>query len=294
MAPRKTLLTVGATLLALTSFAGNSLLCRLALRPQSIDAASFTAVRLVTGGIVLLLIALVRWKSLGRFGWGGSWRAALALFAYAAAFSYAYNGLSAGTGALLLFGSVQVSMIAWGMSRGDRPSIAEWIAILTASTGLVVLVFPGLAAPPLMSAALMVLAGAAWGAYSLLGRGSPDPIAATTGNFVRAAAFALPLVAVPLSANWINLPFEANWHADRRGWMLAMASGGLTSAIGYVIWYYALRGLASTRAALVQLAVPVLTAVGGVVLLAETVTPRLFLSAALILGGVSLAFFRRK
>jgi drug/metabolite transporter (DMT)-like permease len=207
---RNPLLILGATCLALTSFAGNSLLCRLALSPQSIDAASFTAARLVTGGIVLLLITLVRWRPLGRFGWGGSWRAALALFCYAAAFSYAYNGLSAGTGALLLFGSVQVSMIAWGMSRGVRPSIAEWIAILTASTGLVVLVLPGLTAPPWTSAALMVLAGAAWGAYSLLGRGSPDPIAATTGNFVRAAVFALPLVAVPLSAHLGKSPVRGD------------------------------------------------------------------------------------
>lgn len=294
MDSRNPLLTIGATLLALASFAGNSLLCRLALRPHSIDAASFTAIRLITGAVVLTLIAALRWKSLGRFSWGGSWRAAGALFAYAAAFSYAYNGLSAGTGALLLFGAVQVSMIAWGMFRGERPSTAEWLAILAASTGLVVLVFPGLAAPPPISAILMAIAGASWGAYSLLGRGSADPISATTGNFVRAAVLSLTLIALSYTNVAFDIPIGEAWHADRRGLTLAMTSGGLTSAIGYVIWYYALRGLAATRAALVQLSVPVLTAVGGIVLLAETVSPRLFVAAALILGGVSLAFFRRR
>lgn len=274
-------MTCAATGAALVAFAGNSLLCRLALRPRAMDPASFTAVRIVTGAIVLLGIAVWRRQRGDLAPWGGSWQAAGALFAYAAAFSFAYNELNAGTGALLLFGSVQVTMIIGAMVRGERPRAREWLALIIAASGLVVLVAPGLAAPPLGSAALMACAGCAWGCYSLLGRRTADPIAATTGNFARAGVFSCVLA----------VGFAANWHVETRGMILAMLSGGVTSALGYVTWYVALRGLAATRAALVQLSVPVLTAIGGVVLLAESFTAQLLIAAGLILGGVAVAVF---
>jgi len=262
------------TLLALVAFAGNSILCRLALGEQSIDAASFAALRLFSGALVLLVALRLRGERPT-----GSWTAGLALFLYAVPFSFAYLRLSTGTGALILFGTVQAIMIAAGLREGERPHRWEWCGLLLAVSGLVYLVSPGLRAPAHIGSALMVVAGVAWGAYSLRGRSSGSPVAATAGNFLRAVPFALLVSLACLSAAHLSL----------RGVLLAMFSGAVTSGLGYVIWYAALRGLTTTRAATAQLAVPALAALGGVLLLGEPVTPRLVMAALLILGGVALA-----
>ena len=260
---------------AMLAFAGNSLLCRLALRGGSIDAASFTTLRLVSGAVVLALI--VR-KNFLR---SGDWPSALALFVYAAGFSWAYLQLSTATGALLLFGAVQVTMIAFGLWRGERLKTLQWAGLLAACVGLVEMLLPGLAAPPLGASLLMVSAGVAWGAYSLRGRGRGDPTATTAGNFWRAS-----LLAVALS-----LLVRESTHVDGNGALLALASGALASGLGYSIWYTALRNLSPSTAASIQLTVPALAALGAVLFLGESVTPRLFLTSLVILGGVGLVIF---
>lgn len=273
MTPR----TLALVALTLVAFASNSLLCRLALRDGAIDWASFTAIRLAAGAVALWVIVVLPRRA-GVLG-GGNKRMAGALLVYAIAFSYAYLELNAGTGALVLFGAVQATMIAAGMIAGERPTPWEWVGLAGAVGGLVYLVSPGLEAPSPIGAASMAIAGVAWGFYSLWGRGVADPATATAGNFVRAAPFALlPLAAVPL-------------HASAPGIWLAVVSGALTSGIGYVIWYHALRNLTATRAAVVQLAVPIVAAFGGVVLLSEVVTLRLVLASVVTLGGVALAIF---
>jgi drug/metabolite transporter (DMT)-like permease len=268
------------TTLALVAFAANSVLCRLALRDGAIDAASFSAIRLISGAATLLLLTTGHSKTAWRVD--GSWTSAALLFLYAVPFSFAYLGLSAGTGALILFGSVQLTMMVSALRSGERPRPLQWLGIGLACAGLVYLVLPGLTAPPLGSAALMALAGCAWGFYSLRGRAATNPLAQTTSNFVRA----VPMV---LAVSALALP---QLHVEPRGALLAVASGALASALGYVVWYTALRGLTATRAAVVQLAVPVLAAAGGVVLLAEMVTHQLVLSAAMVLGGIALALPR--
>ncbi len=268
--------TASLTALALVAFAGNSLLCREALGHRLMDPASFTAVRLASGAVVLWLVARFRGGAPLR---QGHWISALALFGYAAAFSLAYLDLTAGTGALLLFGSVQLTMLGWGLATGERPRPAEWMGLALALGGLVVLVRPGLTAPPAAGAALMALAGFAWGVYSLRGRGNRDALGATAGNF---------LLTVPMAA-LLLLAGRGQLHTTGSGLVLAGASGALASGAGYAIWYTALPALTATRAALVQLLVPVLAAAGGVVLLAEPVPLRLPLAAALVLGGVALA-----
>lgn len=263
------------TVLAMLAFAGNSLLCRLALKSAGIDPASFTAMRIVSGALVLWLIVLARTRSRAV---GGSWISALALFAYAAAFSYAYVDLAAATGALLLFGAVQVTMIGSGLLAGERLHGSQQLGLLSALAGLVGLLLPGLAAPSPRGAVLMLAAGAAWGVYSLRGRGAGDPLHATAGNFVRA---------VPLAGALFLLALQGS-RMDTAGAAYAVASGALTSGVGYAIWYAALRGLKATSAAIVQLSVPVITAFGGVAMLGETVTPRLLFASAAVLGGVAL------
>ncbi|HSD15748.1 MAG TPA: DMT family transporter [Thermomonas sp.] len=263
------------TLLALVAFAGNSLLCRAALAHTGIDAASFTLVRLLSGAVVLGLLARLR---RGGAGGRGNWLSALALFAYAAAFSFAYLRLSAGAGALLLFGAVQASMIAHGLWSGERLRPLQWGGLLLACGGLVGLVLPGLSAPPLAAALLMMMAGIAWGVYSLRGRGAGDPLQVTAGNFLRA---------LPMAAG-LALLLLRQASPDATGLGYAVLSGALASGVGYAIWYTALPLLASTTAATVQLAVPVIAALGGVFLLGEPLTPRLLLAAVAILGGVAL------
>ncbi|MFZ5877348.1 MAG: DMT family transporter [Nitrospirota bacterium] len=265
------------TALALLAFAANSVLCRLALGNATIDAASFTAIRLTAGAATLWL--LVRVATPARAARPrGDWVSAAALFTYATAFSFAYLSLSAGTGALVLFGAVQTTMILAGLQSGERPHPVQWAGLLAAAGGFAALVFPGLTAPSPAGAALMALAGAAWGVYSLRGRGATDPTAVTADNFMRSAPLALLVVLA-------TLPVA---HRSPQGVWLAVASGSLASGIGYVLWYAALRGLTATRAAAVQLAVPALVAFAGVMFLAEPVSPRLIGSAILILGGVGL------
>lgn len=266
------------TTLALIAFAFNSILCRLALRGEEADAAGFTGVRLLAGAVALIVISyFFSEKDKGRMK-RGSWPSSFFLFAYAACFSFAYLGLTTGTGALILFGSVQMTMIAVTIIRGEHPSALEWLGLVVALAGLVYLVFPGLASPPLVSSLLMAAAGMAWAGYTLRGKGSSDPLADTTGNFVRSLPFAAIIAVV----------FLPNLQLTTRGIVLAALSGAVTSGIGYAIWYAALKYHTSTRAAVLQLAVPVIAAVLGIVMLGEVATMRLGLSAILILGGVSL------
>ena len=266
------------------AFAANSVLCRLALGRGAIDAASFTSVRLASGALMLLLVAAAFGKKLPAMR---SYKplSALLLFLYAAAFSFAYINLSTGTGALILFGSVQATMLSVALCSGERPHAFEWAGLLLALGGLVYLVFPGIeSAPPLLSSTCMAVAGASWGLYSLVGRGSADPLADTTRNFV---------LALPLAFAVNLLALRGGAHVSSAGVMLAVLSGALASGVGYVVWYAALRGLTATRAATVQLAVPVLAAAGGVIVMSERVTLRLLLAAALILGGIGLALLVR-
>ena len=276
MSPRTLLLTA----LAMLAFAGNSLLCRLALRETGIDAASFTALRLTSGALILAL--LLRLRSASR-PIAGSWPGALALFAYAAAFSFAYLHLDTGVGALLLFGAVQLSMLLWGLWRGERLPALATLGTLLAGGGLLFLLLPGASAPPLSAALLMLLAGAAWGAYSLLGRGQGDPLAVTTGNFLRATPLGLLLAAALLA--------QLRW--DASGMLYAVLSGALTSGIGYAIWYSALPGLRASQAATVQLSVPILAALAGSLVLGEALSLRLMLSAIAVLGGIALVLGSR-
>jgi drug/metabolite transporter (DMT)-like permease len=208
----------------------------------------------------------------------GNWISAVALFAYAAGFSFAYTSLLAGTGALLLFGAVQATMILWGLYKGERLNAIQIVGFIVAVTGLVVLVFPGLSAPPLIGSILMLGAGVAWGIYSLRGKGERNPASVTTGNFVCAVPFAaaLGIISVP----WANY--------NLAGINYAVISGAVTSGLGYIIWYSALPGLRAASAATVQLSVPVLAATGGILLLGEPITVRYMLASVAVLGGIAL------
>lgn len=277
--------TAALTLLAMFAFAGNSLLCRLALQHTAIDAASFTSVRLASGALVLLL--LVVWRDRHRVSaapWAaGDWLSALALFVYAAGFSFAYRSMTAATGALLLFGVVQTVMIAWGLWRGERLRLIQWLGLAAAGAGLLALLLPGLTTPSFASGGVMAAAGAAWAVYSLRGRNAGDATAVTAGNFIRAVPLALALSA--------SLWKQARW--DGAGLVLAVASGALASGLGYAVWYTALRGLSTTRAAVSQLCVPALAAAGGVLLLGEGLTARLVGTSVAVLGGVALVILGR-
>lgn len=278
------------TVLAMIAFAGNSLLCRAALKQTSIDAASFLFIRIFSGAAALwLIVATRRWPIFNPSSNSsltarqsplrhGDWPSALALFAYAAAFSFAYNSLSAGTGALLLFGAVQATMILWALRKGERLHAIQLIGLALALSGLVVLLFPGLSAPPLTASILMLGAGVAWGIYSLRGKQSSNAIAATAGNFLRAVPFAA-IVSLSL------LPWA---HVDRAGVVYAAISGAVASGVGYAIWYSALAGLKATSAATVQLSVPVLAATGGILLLGESLSLRYVFASIAVLGGIAL------
>jgi drug/metabolite transporter (DMT)-like permease len=281
---------VAATCLALVAFAANSILCRLALGKDSIDAVSFTAVRLVSGALTLAIIAMLRKPKGPRIA--GRFLSALALFSYAIAFSLAYITLKTGAGALILFGCVQLTMIGYGITRGERPRALEWLGIAAAFGGLCYLVIkPDEAAPHPVGAALMAVAGIPWGMYSLRGRGVQDPIAATAGNFLYAAPLALIILPLGLASD--SLTMWPSLHYTPPGVYLALASGAITSGLGYVIWYRALPGLTATRAATVQLCVPVLAAIGGQFLSGEPITLPLVIASVLVLGGVGLAVFSR-
>jgi len=275
--------TIALTSSALVAFAANSLLCRVALRSESIDPALFSGIRLASGAL-LLLIVWRRSASNASVRLAGSWWSAIALFGYSTAFAFAYVGLSASTGALILFPTVQAALLLAGVRSGERPAAGQWIGLAISMAGLVYMVLPGLEAPPLASAALMVLAGLAWSLYTLRARGSGDPVGATAGNFTRA----VPMGLAALALYWARV----SWSWQGVAW--AVISGAITSGLGYVAWYAAVRHLTTTRAAIVQLAVPALAASAGVVMLGEAVTVRLVASGIAIVGGVALAITTRQ
>lgn len=272
---------IALTFLAMIAFAGNSLLCRAALKDSGMDAASFTTVRLVSGALTLwLLVQARRGIAVG----GGNWLSALALFAYAAGFSFSYLSLPAASGALLLFGAVQATMIGHAVWSGERFRKMQLVGLVLALGGLVGLLLPGLSAPPLAGSLLMLGAGVAWGVYSLRGRGQGDPTRVTAGNFLRAAPMAAAL----------SLLMMHQLSVDAAGFWYALASGALTSAMGYAIWYTAMPNLKATSAATVQLSVPVIAALGGVAFLGEEITLRLVLASLAILGGIAMVIIEKQ
>lgn len=274
--------TILITTVAMIAFASNSLLNRLALGQNAIDPTSYTTIRIASGAVMLLILASLQRKT-DQPIFRGSWISAAFLFLYAITFSFAYLSLSTGTGALILFGSVQVTMIIVALRGGERPRPLEWIGLILALGGLVYLVFPGLTAPSPLGSALMTIAGIAWGSYTLRGRGSQNPLGNTAGNFI----YATPMISIILLFSLNNI------HISSSGILYAIISGAITSGVGYAIWYAALRGLTTTRAATVQLSVPVIAAWSGVVFLAENVSLRLFIAGILILGGIGLALSSR-
>lgn len=269
------------TSLAMIAFAGNSLLCRLALNQTNIDAASFTAIRLISGAIMLWLVVQLR---SGTQSGRGNWLSAFALFSYATGFSFAYVSLPTATGALLLFGAVQATMIGYGIWAGERLLKPQLFGLLLAFGGLVGLLLPGLTAPPLSGSILMLGAGVAWGIYSLRGKGAGDPTKVTAGNFIRAVPIAAVLSAVMLNRTAV----------DAAGFWYAVSSGALASGLGYAIWYTALPALKATNAATVQLSVPVIAALGGIIFLGEPITLRLAVASVAILGGIALVIMKKQ
>jgi len=270
-----------ATMIA---FAANSLLCRAALRGGAIDAVSFTAIRLASGTVVLVAITQLQ-RGPDDAGRDGSWRAAIALGLDALAFSLAYLRLGAGAGALLRFGAVQLTMIAGGLLGGDRPSLRQWAGLAAAAAGMVVINLPSLDAPAPGGAALMIGAGVAWGLYSLYGRGARRPIRATAGNFVRC---------LPLTAGFAAIAVATTAQVTARGAVLAAVSGAITSGLGYCVWYAVLPSLGAARAAIVQLSVPAIASLGGIVLLDEPLRRHVAIGGAIILGGLGLALWQRR
>lgn len=264
------------TLLAMFAFAANSVLCRIALERTSIDPASFTAIRLISGAAMLWIVVSFRG---GDRRLEGNWLSALALFAYAVGFSFAYVSLTAATGALLLFGSVQITMMGHAFWSGERLQARQLGGYALALCGVVGLLLPGLSAPPPGSAALMMAAGVAWGIYSLRAKAQGDATRVTAGNFARTVPFAVALFLVA----------RDDWSLDNAGVWYAIASGALTSGLGYVIWYAALRSLKTTSAATVQLSGPLIVALGGIAFLSEPLTLRWALASVAILGGIALA-----
>lgn len=261
--------------MALIAFAANSVLCRLALENEAIDASSFTVIRLLSGTIVLIIIISTTRNTTGTSS-KGSWAAGFMLFLYATTFSYAYISLDTGTGALILFGSVQITMILLSLISGTRLHITEWAGVVIAFTGFIYLILPEITTPSIVGFMLMTVAGIAWGIYTLKGRSSKSPLMDTAYNFLRTTPFV-----VLLAISTIN-----NVNYSSEGIVLALLSGGITSGIGYTIWYIALGGLSSTQAAVLQLSVPVIAALGGVIFVFEAITFRLTISAAMVLGGI--------
>ena len=268
--------TVVLTMLALIAFAGNSILCRLALGDNAIDATSFTAIRLISGIVVLFVILFITKSNVKDDATKGSWKASLMLFIYAITFSYAYISLETGVGALILFGSVQITMILTGIFLGNRLHKIEWLGVITAFVGFVYLVMPGVSAPPLLGFILMAIAGISWGFYTLAGKGSVNPLSDTAYNFLRTLPFLILILA---------LTFE-HTSLTNKGVMLAIASGGLTSGIGYTIWYAALKHITVIQAAVVQLLVPVLATLAGIIFAREILSLHFIISSIMILGGV--------
>lgn len=275
--------TIFYTGLALLAFAANSVLCRLALGAGAIDASSFTVIRLLSGVITLLVIIKMANHKTSSPIQKGSWFASLMLFLYATAFSFAYITLDTATGALILFGSVQITMVLLSLISGSRLHITEWLGVLIAFAGFVYLMFPEMTTPSVSGFLLMTMAGIAWGGYTLKGRGTNNPLMDTGYNFFRT----IPLVLILLVITVKN----ANYSSE--GILLAVLSGGIASGMGYTVWYLALRGLTATQSAVVQLLVPVIAALGGVIFISEKITLRLIFSASIILGGIFLVILGR-
>ena len=269
------------TVIAMVAFAANPLICRLALGQQLIDAASFTSVRVVSGAVTLALIMFPRWRRHGR----GSvdWRSVSMLFIYMVFFSFAYLSLSASTGTLLLFGAVQFTMFIAAMRDGERFTLLSWTGFFLASIGLIYLVLPGITSPDPLGATLMLIAGVAWGGYSLFGRSAADPLESTAINFI----YSVPMAII------VTLLFVDDLHYTWIGLSLAAVSGAIASGIGYAIWYAALRGLTASRAATVQLSVPTIAALGGIIFLSEPASLRLVVASALTLGGIAIVLAQR-
>ncbi|MGI9201112.1 MAG: DMT family transporter [Woeseiaceae bacterium] len=277
-APKTFLLTA----VAMLAFAANSLLCRLALGLEQIDAASFTSVRIISGALAMGLMILPGIRSGERSE--ANWRSVLALFSYMICFSLAYLSLAAGTGALILFGAVQITMIVSALSAGERFPAAAWFGLALAIIGLVYLVSPGVTSPDPTGAMLMAIAGIAWGFYSLFGRTATNPMQSTAYNFL----YSVPLALLVSALLWND------FHLTPAGVGLAITSGVLASGFGYYVWYLALRNLAAIQAATVQLSVPVIAAIGGVILIAEPVTIRLVVASVATLGGIAIVLTRRR
>ena len=277
----KTILFTG---LALIAFAANSVLCRLALGGSAIDASTFTIVRLLSGVIVLTVILNIsKINSNSSPSTKGSWPASIALFLYAFTFSFAYVTLETATGALILFGSVQITMILLTIFSGNRLHISEWVGMAIAFAGFVYLVLPGVTTPSVIGFFLMTVSGIAWGVYTLKGRGSKSPIMDTAYNFLRTVPFVIILAIITMKYA----------HYSTEGILLAALSGGIASGIGYMIWYIALSGLSVTQAAVLQLLVPVIAAFGGIIFVSESISLRLAVSSTMILGGILMVVLGR-
>ena len=261
--------------LALIAFAANSVLCRLALGNGAIDASSFTGIRLLAGAIALFTILSIKGSNKGASS-KGSWTASLSLFLYAITFSYAYLSVDTGTGALILFGSVQITMIMLSLISGTRLHLIEWSGVILAFTGFIYLILPNITTPSITGFILMTVSGVSWGIYTLKGRSSKNPLMDTTYNFLRTIPFIALLAVFTLQ----------NMNYSTEGIVLALISGAITSGAGYTIWYIALGGLSSTQAAVIQLSVPVIAAIGGVIFVSEVITMRLVISAAIVLSGI--------
>ncbi|MCF6195692.1 MAG: DMT family transporter [Emcibacter sp.] len=274
--------TAALTTFALVAFAGNSVLCRLALGGDSIDAASFSSIRLLSGILMLaLILALSRPK--GKKRSTGSWSASFMLFLYATTFSFAYVSLDTGIGALILFGAVQITMIMISLIKGTRLHVSEWLGVILAFSGFIYLVMPGLTAPSLTGFLLMATAGIAWGIYTVKGQASQNPVSDTTYNFLRT----LPLVLILVM---VTFPHA---RLSNAGILLAVLSGAVTSGIGYAVWYMALRDLSISKAAVVQLCVPIIAAAGGILFAHETIPQRMLLASVMILGGILMVIMRK-
>jgi len=265
------------------AFAANSVLCRLALNDTAIDPASFTSIRLLSGAIILLLLVFSS-SSKNQTSTKGSWVSGGILFLYAVTFSFAYVSLETGTGALIVFAMVQITMITSALFNGEKMNSSEWLGVVLAFSGLVYLVLPGVTAPPLSGLLLMIVSGIAWGLYSLRGKSSQNPLRDTAFNFTRTIPFLIILILFSIDSI----------KAEPHGITLAIVSGAITSGIGYTIWYMALKGLSAVQASIVQLIVPVIAAVGGVIFLSEIISLRLVIASLLILGGIAIAILKRR
>ena len=281
----QTVKTTVLTIFSLIAFAGNSVLCRLALGENQLDAASFTIIRLLSGIVMLLLISQTNGSqtsgSRSSLTQQINWLSSGALFLYAVTFSYAYLSLDTGTGALILFGAVQITMILASSLLGKQLYWAEWLGVAIAFLGFVYLVLPGITTPSFQGFILMTLAGGSWGIYTLQGKNSRQPIINSATNFLYTLPFVLTLLIIELPNSELSQP----------GIILAVLSGAIASGVGYTTWYMAVRNLATVKASVVQLLVPILAALGGVLFAGEVISLRLIISSLLILGGIILVLF---